>query len=91
MKIYEIKNDLQEVEYLLNKMENEIENLRYLVYRYYLEYGEKIKNGENELFDNYSFQIDGEKEKYICKMIDYKYLGIKSNYQVIKEKLAILK
>lgn len=87
----EQKQLLQDLDYLVNKMEQEIELLRNINYRYYLMHGNKVKNGlitvpENISFD-FSGKIDGDVQ---CRMIDHDKINLESNYQKIKSEIRRL-
>ena len=81
----EHKQLLQDLEYLVNKMETEIELLRNINYRYYLMYGNKIKNGLIAVPENISFDVSGEIDGDVqCRMIEHEKINLESNYQKIK-------
>ena len=58
----EQKQLLQDLDYLLNKMEAEIELLRNINYRYYLMHGNKVQNGLITVPENISFDISVTQE-----------------------------
>jgi hypothetical protein len=90
-KINEQKQILQDLEYLINKMDAEIELLRNIAYRYYLMHGNKVHNGLLSVPENISFDVSGEIDGDVqCRMIDHNNLNIESNYQKIKSELRRL-
>lgn len=87
----EQKQLLQDLEYLLNKMETEIELLRNINYRYYLMHGNKVQNGQLSVPENISFDVSGEIDGDVkCRMIDHAKINIESNYQKIKSEIRRL-
>ena len=84
----EHKQLLQDLEYLVNKMETEIELLRNINYRYYLMYGNKIKNGLIAVPENISFDVSGEIDGDVqCQIIEHEKINLESNYQKIKSEI----
>jgi hypothetical protein len=89
--INEQKQILQDLEHLINKMDEELELLRNINYRYYLMYGNKVQNGLISVPENISFDVSGEIEGDVqCRMIDHFKLNLESNYQKIKSELQRL-
>jgi hypothetical protein len=87
----EQKQLLQDLDYLLNKMEAEIELLRNINYRYYLMHGNKVQNGLITVPENISFDISGEIDGDVqCRMIDHEKINLESNYQKIKSEIRRL-
>lgn len=84
----EQKQLLEDLDYLVNKMETEIELLRNINYRYYLRYGNSIQNGVINVPENISFdisvEIDGDAQ---CRMIEHEKINLESNYQKIKHEI----
>lgn len=91
-KINEQKQLLQDISYLLAKMEAEIELLRNINYRYYLMHGNKVQNGLITVPENISFDVSGEINGDVqCQIIDHKKINIESNYMIIKYELNKIK
>ena len=89
--INEQKQVVQDFEHLINKMDEEIELLRNINYRYYLMHGNKVKNGLVSVPENISFYVLGEIDGDVqCRMIDHNKTNIESNYQKIKSELRRL-
>jgi hypothetical protein len=87
----EQKQLLQDLDYLLNKMEQEIELLRNINYRYYLMHGNKVQNGLIKVPENISFDVSGEIDgDVLCRMIDHEKINLESNYQKIKSEIRRL-
>lgn len=87
----EQKQLLQDLDYLLNKMEQEIELLRNINYRYYLMHGNKVQNGLITVPENISFDVSGEIDGDVqCRMIDHEKINLESNYQKIKSEIRRL-
>jgi len=87
----EQKQLLQDLDYLLNKMEQEIELLRNINYRYYLMHGNKVQNGLITVPENISFDISGKIDGDVqCRMIDHEKINLESNYQKIKSEIRRL-
>lgn len=87
----EQKQLLQDLEYLINKMEAEIEILRNINYRYYLMHGNKVQNGLVTVPENISFDVSGEIDGDVqCRMIDHEKINLESNYQKIKSEIRRL-
>ena len=85
------KELLQDLDYLLNKMESEIELLRNINYRYYLMHGNNVQNGLLSVPENISFDVSGDIDGDVqCRLIDHDKINIESNYQQIKNKLRRL-
>lgn len=87
----EQKQLLQDLDFLLNKMEAEIELLRNINYRYYLMHGNKVQNGLLTVPANISFDVSGQIYGDVqCRMIDSEKINLESNYQKIKSELKRL-
>lgn len=87
----EQKQLLQDLDYLLNKMEQEIELLRNINYRYYLMHGNKVQNGLITVPENISFDVSGDIDgDVLCRMIDHEKINLESNYQKIKSEIRRL-
>ena len=87
----EQKQLLQDLDFLLNKMEQEIELLRNINYRYYLMHGNKVQNGLLNVPENISFDVSGEIDGDVqCRMIDHSKMNLESNYQKIKSEICRL-
>jgi hypothetical protein len=87
----EQKKLLQDLDYLLNKMEQEIELLRNINYRYYLMHGNKVQNGLIKVPENISFDVSGDIDgDVLCRMIDHEKINLESNYQKIKSEIRRL-
>jgi hypothetical protein len=87
----EQKQLLQDLDYLLNKMEQEIELLRNINYRYYLMHGDKVQNGLIKVPENISFDVSGDIDgDVLCRMIDHEKINLESNYQKIKSEIRRL-
>jgi len=90
--INEQKQLLQDLDCLLNKMEQEIDILRNINYRYYLMHGNRVQNGLITVPENISFYIREDKEGDVeCRIIDHDVIHIESNYQKIKREILKLK
>ena len=84
----EQKKLLQDIDYLVKKMEAEIELLRNINYRYYLMYGNKVKSGIITVPENISFDISGEIDVDVqCRIINHEKINLESNYQKIKREI----
>ncbi len=83
----EQKQFLEDLPHLIRKMENEIELLRNINYRYFLKYGEEVKSGVIYTPENVSFDMYGTKEEVKCRIIEHDKLGLTSDYQQIKEQI----
>jgi len=89
--INEQKQILQDLEYLINKMDAEIELLRNINYRYYLMHGDNVQNGLISVPENISFDVSGEIDGDVkCRIVDYNKINLESNYQKIKSELRRL-
>jgi hypothetical protein len=88
--IEESKYILQNLGELIFKMNNEINKLRNINYRYYLQYGEIINDGVIEVEDELDFILTKENELTICRLDDFKKLNLTSNYMEIKKMLKKL-
>ena len=87
----EQKQLLQDLDYLLNKMEQEIELLRNINYRYYLMHGNKVQNGSITVPENISFDVSGDIDgDVLCRIIDNEKINLESNYQKIKSEIRRL-
>lgn len=87
----EQKQLLQDLDYLVNKMQSEIELLRNINYRYYLMHGNKVQNGLITVPENISFDVSGEIDGDVqCRMIDHEKINLESNYQKIKSEIRRL-
>lgn len=87
------RQDSSKIEELILKMQNEIELLRMINYRYFLKHGNSIKGGVVVLPSNYSFAInvldkkdeDGNNSAF-CSIVEYsEKLGFESEYQKINK------
>lgn len=77
---------LQDIEDLIRKMEIEIDLLRNIIYRSFLENSNKIKGGVVNVPDDISFGITASNIlKPVFSITNHKELGIESNYQKIKQ------
>lgn len=90
-KIDEQIKQLHEIQYLILKMEEEIELLRNINYRYYLMHGNNIKEGVVNVPNNISFSLSGDITDTKCQIIQHDKLGITSNYLIIKETINKIK
>ena len=87
----EQKQLLQDLDYLINKMEKEIELLRNINYRYYLMHGNKVQNGLIKVPENISFDISGDIDgDILCRIIDHEKINLESNYKEIKSEIRRL-
>ena len=86
-KVTQAINTLHELSELVKMQNNEIENLRYIVHRYETKHGSEIARNIEPLPEHVSFSIDISKkdEKLMCKRIDFKAIGLKSNYMMIQK------
>jgi hypothetical protein len=85
--------ELYEIDYLITKMEEEIELLRNINYRYMLMHGNKIQHGEQQVQSDASFTIfqnTVDTKDVQCVLVNHTKIGLKSNYQQIKESLKEL-
>ena len=85
--------ELYEIDYLITKMEEEIELLRNINYRYMLMHGNKIQHGEQQVPSDVSFTIfqnTFDAKDVQCVLVNHTKIGLKSNYQQIKESLKEL-
>ncbi len=85
--------ELYEIDYLITKMEEEIELLRNINYRYMLMHGNKIQHGEQQVQSDVSFTIfqnTVDTKDVQCVLVNHTKIGLKSNYQQIKESLKEL-
>jgi len=80
---------LNDMESLIGLMESEIRDLRYMVYRYQLMYGEQVKGGNVELSEDISFTIHPNEynENATVTQTDLSF----TNYKRIKEYLSKIK
>ena len=85
--------ELYEIDSLITKMEAEIELLRNINYRYMLMHGNKIQHGEQQVPSDVSFRIFKnavDAKDVQCVLVNHTKIGLKSNYQQIKESLSEL-
>ena len=80
---------LNDMEYVIDLMVSEIEQLRYMVYRYQLKHGNEVQGGKVELSEDVSFLIRNSdiNENAVIIKTD---LTI-TNYKRIKEYLTKIK
>lgn len=84
---------LYSVDHLLTQMQQEIELLRSINYRYMLMHGNKIQHGEQIVPEDISFSIfknTVDSKDVQCVVVNNTKIGLKSNYQQIKESLKEL-
>jgi hypothetical protein len=90
-KITEQINTLNEVNDLIRLMEQEIDEMRNLLGSYNIKHGKEISQLEIPIPTNVSFIKRYDGKKYYCEDINFKELGIKSNYMIITEMLEKLR
>ena len=81
---------LNDMEQLIGLMQAEIKDLRYMVYRYQLKYGEQVTGGKvEELSEDVTFHItqNQSNENATVKLTDLEF----TNYKRIKEYLEKIK
>lgn len=86
-KLNEIKETVDSVIPLIDKMRNEITTLRAIVYRYHLMHEGRLQNKNINLPDNFSFALEGDINEIHCRLVDSKMSRQKSNYEEILQEI----
>ena len=89
-KLHEQRQNLQDLEKLVNRMEAEIGLLRNITHRYYLMHGKQIQGGAVDVPDTISFGVVQQEWGVICRQMDHSKMNLKSNYQQIKAEIKKL-
>jgi hypothetical protein len=88
-KLREIRQEMQDLENLINQMKSEIDLYRNLAYRYFLKYGKELDYKPLEVPDNAEARLDIiDRNKTIeCEFVNIERLGIKTRYKQITDKI----
>ena len=86
-KVTQAKNTIETLSELVELQNIEIDYLRYIVHRYETKHGSEIARNIEPLPEHISFTIpiSAKYEKLICKRIDYKAIGLESNFMRIQK------
>jgi ABC-type transporter Mla subunit MlaD len=84
-KVTQALNTLQTLSELVKMQHNEINRLRYIVARYNAKHGEEILGGSMIFNDSQDFQLDSNTDRFLCKIVDHKELGIDSDFMSIQK------
>jgi hypothetical protein len=86
-KVTQAQSTLETLSELVKMQNNEIDYLRYIVHRYETKHGSEIARNIAPLPEHigFSIPISTKDEKLMCKRIDYKAIGLESNYMRIQK------
>ncbi len=84
-KVRQALNTLEALSDLVQMQDNEIKRLRYIVARYHTKQGEGVSDGIINLPDTHDFDVRKYDDSANCVIIDYKKLGVDSNYMRIQK------
>jgi hypothetical protein len=86
-KVTQAINTLETLSELVKIQHIEIDYLRHIVHRYETKHGSEIARNISPLPEHVSFSIpiSTKYEKLMCKRIDYKAIGLESNYMRIQK------
>jgi hypothetical protein len=86
-KATQAKNTIELLSELVELQNIEIKCLRSIVHRYENKHGSEVARNIEPLAEHigFSIPISTKYEKLICKRIDYKAIGIESNYMIIQK------
>jgi hypothetical protein len=79
-KVTQAINTLETLFELVKIQNNEINRLRYIVARYNMKHGEEVFAGITELPETSDFHIQQHSLGVTCKIVDYKKVGIDSDF-----------
>jgi hypothetical protein len=79
-KVTQSINTLEVLSELVKLQNNEIKRLRYIVARYHMKHGEDVFAGITELPETSDFHIQQRTNGVNCKIVDYKKVGIDSDF-----------
>lgn len=87
MKIKQQVSDLQEIEYLIKQMFNEIEIYRIIIERYRLKHGDSIEGGLVEVSDDIDFSVEKINGKDVTLgAFNFERLSLNPRFKSIKQK-----
>jgi ABC-type transporter Mla subunit MlaD len=84
-KVTQALNTLEALADLTHMQHKEINRLRYIVARYNMKHGEEILGGSMIFNDSQDFHLDSNTDRFLCKIVDHKKLGIDSDFMRIQK------
>ena len=84
-KVTQAINTIEALADLTHMQNNEIKRLRYIVARYHVKHGEEVFGGITDLPDTHDFHITQRTNGVNCKIVDYKKVGIDSDFMRIQK------